>query len=384
MVDDRRIIHEITPLMGKDVLYIADRHKKEFTYPIHNHSVYELNFVENAKGVRRIVGDSQEVIGDYDLCLITSPDLEHVWEQNECHSDDIREITVQFDFSMSDETLFGRNPYASITRMMQEAKKGLSFPLQAIMKVYGMLDTLSSVKDGFYAVQQFLTILYELSRCENARTLASSSYAKVTVEDDSRRILKVKNFISKNYMDELRLPELASLAGMSSSAFSRFFKLHTGRNISEYIIDLRLGYAARMLVDTAKSISEIGFDCGFNNLSNFNRIFKKKKGCSPSEFRESYHLYAFVRCPAHHLLYLGNIIITIRNLHTGRGCCDLYKSVFHIVLIDYLYKSMEKKRVFIQQQSTIIYVCHNDASPRPSQRCFLLTPNSQSSPRHSI
>lgn len=289
MVDDRRIIHEITPLMGNDVLYIADRHKKEFTYPIHNHSVYELNFVENAKGVRRIVGDSQEVIGDYDLCLITSPNLEHVWEQNECHSDDIREITVQFDFSMSDETLFGRNPYASITRMMQEAKKGLSFPLQAIMKVYGMLDTLSSVKDGFYAVQQFLTILYELSRCENARTLASSSYAKVTVEDDSRRILKVKNYISKNYMDELRLPELASLAGMSSSAFSRFFKLHTGRNISEYIIDLRLGYAARMLVDTAKSISEIGFDCGFNNLSNFNRIFKKKKGCSPSEFRESYH-----------------------------------------------------------------------------------------------
>lgn len=289
MVDDRRIIHEITPLMGKDVLYIADRHKKEFTYPIHNHSVYGLNFVENAKGVRRIVGDSQEVIGDYDLCLITSPNLEHVWEQNECHSDDIREITVQFDFSMSDETLFGRNPYASITRMMQEAKKGLSFPLQAIMKVYGMLDTLSSVKDGFYAVQQFLTILYELSRCENARTLASSSYAKVAVEDDSRRILKVKNFISKNYMDELRLPELASLAGMSSSAFSRFFKLHTGRNISEYIIDLRLGYAARMLVDTAKSISEIGFDCGFNNLSNFNRIFKKKKGCSPSEFRESYH-----------------------------------------------------------------------------------------------
>lgn len=289
MVDDRRIIHEITPLMDKNVLYIADRHKKEFTYPIHNHSVYELNFVENAKGVRRIVGDSQEVIGDYDLCLITSPDLEHVWEQNECHSDDIREITVQFDFSMSDETLFGRNPYASITRMMQEAKKGLSFPLQAIMKVYGMLDTLSSVKDGFYAVQQFLTILYELSRCENARTLASSSYAKVTVEDDSRRILKVKNYISKNYMDELRLPELASLAGMSSSAFSRFFKLHTGRNISEYIIDLRLGYAARMLVDTAKSISEIGFDCGFNNLSNFNRIFKKKKGCSPSEFRESYH-----------------------------------------------------------------------------------------------
>ena len=288
MSEDSRIIHEISPLMGKDVLYIADRHKKEFTYPIHNHAVYELNFVENAKGVRRIVGDSQEVIGDFDLCLITSPDLEHVWEQNECKSDDIREITIQFDFCMGQETLFGRNPYASITRMMMEARKGLCFPMKAIMKVYGMLDSLSTVNDGFYAVQQFLTILYELSRCENARTLASSSYAKVAVEDDSRRILKVKNYISKNYMDDLRLPMLADLAGMSASAFSRFFKLHTGRNISEYIIDLRLGYAARMLVDTQKSISEIGFDCGFNNLSNFNRIFKKKKGCSPSEFRENY------------------------------------------------------------------------------------------------
>ena len=100
MAEDRRIIHEITPLMGKDVLYIADRHKKEFTYPIHNHSVFELNFVENAAGVKRIVGDSQEVIGDFDLCLITSPDLEHVWEQNVCRSEDIREITIQFDFSM--------------------------------------------------------------------------------------------------------------------------------------------------------------------------------------------------------------------------------------------------------------------------------------------
>lgn len=161
MSEERRIIHEITPLMGKDVLYIADRHKKEFTYPIHNHSVFELNFVENAQGVRRIVGDSQEVIGEYDLCLITSAELEHVWEQNECKSEDIREITIQFDFSMGDETLFGRNPYSSITRMMQEARKGLVFPMKAIMKVYSLLDTLSSIKDGFYAVQQFLSILYD-------------------------------------------------------------------------------------------------------------------------------------------------------------------------------------------------------------------------------
>jgi len=288
-MEERRIIHEITPLMGKDVLYIADRHKKEFTYPIHNHEVFELNFVEHAAGVRRIVGDSSEVIGAYDLVLITSPDLEHVWEQYQCKSEDIREITVQFNLQLGKDTLFDRTPFLSIRKMMNEARKGLSFPVSAIMKVYGMLDTLSSVKEGFYAVMQFLSILYELSKCEGAKPLASSSFAKIAVEDDSRRILKVKNYISKNYMDEVRLPQLADIAGMSPSAFSRFFKLHTGRNLTDYIIDIRLGAASRMLVDTTNSISEICFECGFNNLSNFNRIFKKKKGCSPSSFRENYH-----------------------------------------------------------------------------------------------
>ena len=277
MSEERRVIHEITPLMGKDVLYIADRHKKEFTYPIHNHEVFELNYVEHASGVRRIVGDSSEVIGDYDLVLITSPDLEHVWEQNTCTSEDIREITVQFDFNINEDNLFGRNPFHSMRKMMNEAQKGLCFPLPAIMRIYSMLDSLSSVKDGFYAVQQFLTILYELSKCDGARTLASSSFAKIAVEDDSRRVLKVKNYISKNYMEEIRLAQLAEIAGM------------TGRNLSDYIIDIRLGYAARKLVDTNHSISEISFECGFNNLSNFNRIFKRKKGYSPSEFRENYH-----------------------------------------------------------------------------------------------
>ena len=288
-MEEARVIHEITPLMGKDALYIADRRKKEFTYPIHNHEVFELNFVEHAAGVRHIVGDSNEVIGDYDLVLITSPDLEHVWEQNTCTSDDIREITVQFYLDLSDDGFLSRNPFHSLRKMLNEARKGLSFPMDAIMRVYQQLDTLSSVKDGFYAVMQFLTILYELSRCEGARTLATSSYAKVEVESDSRRVLKVKNYIAKNYMDEIRLNTLADIAGMSPSAFSRFFKLHTGRNLSDYIIEMRLGYASRMLVDTARSIAEISFQSGFNNLSNFNRIFKKKKGCSPSEFRENYH-----------------------------------------------------------------------------------------------
>ena len=76
---NEHVLHEISPLGENDILYIADRHKKEFTYPIHNHQVFELNFVEHATGVRRIVGDSNEVIGEYDLVLITRLELEHVW-----------------------------------------------------------------------------------------------------------------------------------------------------------------------------------------------------------------------------------------------------------------------------------------------------------------
>ena len=89
-------------------------------------------------------------------------------------------------------------------------------------------------------------------------------------------------------MEEIRLHQMSDLAGMTPVAFSRFFKLRTGKILSDYIIYLRLGFAARLLVDSTRSIAEICYECGFNNLSNFNRIFKKKKGCSPKEFRDNY------------------------------------------------------------------------------------------------
>lgn len=288
-MDSPAAIHEVTPLMGKNVLYIADRHKKDFSYPIHSHEVYELNFVEHAPGVRRIVGDNDEVIGDYDLVLITSPHLEHVWEQGTCNSNDIHEITIQFDLDLSDSGMFGRNPFNSMKQMMTDAQCGLCFSMDAIMRVYNQLTSLSHQQDGFYAFTQFLTILYELSRCEGKRKLSSNSFARIDVTSDSRRIMKVKNYIAQNYSAEIRLSTLAEIAGMSDSAFSRFFKSHTGRNISDYIIDLRLNYASRKLVDSMDGIADIGYSCGFNNLSNFNRIFKKKKGCSPTEYRENYH-----------------------------------------------------------------------------------------------
>jgi AraC-like DNA-binding protein len=100
--------------------------------------------------------------------------------------------------------------------------------------------------------------------------------------------MKVKSYIDEHYNEDLSQAVLADLVGMSKTAFSRYFKLRTGKNISEYIVDIRLGHAARMLVDTTDAISEICWTTGFNTLSNFNRLFRKRKGCSPKEFREKY------------------------------------------------------------------------------------------------
>ncbi len=283
------VLREITPLMESDFMYVADRRKSEFNYPMHKHEVFELNFVENAAGVSRIVGDSTETLTDYDLVLITSPDLEHVWKQGTCTSTEVREITIQFYFDFtSKDSLFNRNSLLSIKKLFDRARKGVAFPLSAIMKVYPRLDKLSSQKDSFYAMIELLTILYELSRADGIRELASTSFAKVEVNSDNRRILKVKDYIDKHFNEDVRLNELADLIGMSPSAFSRYFKLSTGKTLSEYIVGIRLGMAARKLVDSTDSISEICYVCGFNTISNFNRLFRKYKGCNPTEFRDKY------------------------------------------------------------------------------------------------
>ena len=289
MTMESKVLHEITPLGEHDFMYVADRHKKEFTYPIHQHNLFELNFVEQAAGCRRVVGDSSEVIGDYDLVLITSPDLEHVWEQHECHSQDIHEVTVQFylDFEREGSPL-KTNPFRSIYRMLVRAKHGLAFPMQAVMAIYQRLVRLSAIEESFLMVHELFYILYELSKYDDARELSSSAFAKVSIESDSRRVLKVKNHIATHITDDLRLENLSSMIGMTPSAFSRFFKLHTGKNLSEYIVDIRLGNAARRLIDTTDTVSEICYCCGFNTLSNFNRLFRKRKGCSSTEFREKY------------------------------------------------------------------------------------------------
>ena len=276
---------EITRLSEKDCFYIVERHKTEFTYPLHQHKEFELNFIERGKGVRRIVGDSVEEIGDYELVLIGGEDLEHVWEQGRCKSKDIREITIQFSGDIFGDGLLSKNQFASIRRMLKRADHGLAFSLPSIMKVYSTLDTIANESERFVQYLKFMYILYELSVSDEARILASSSFAHTERSTESRRVQKVKQYINDHYNEPLKLADLADLVGMSPVAFSRFFRQRTGRTLSDYIVDIRLGFAARMLVDSSRNISEICYECGFNNLSNFNRTFKAKRNYTPRDFR---------------------------------------------------------------------------------------------------
>ena len=197
----------------------------------------------------------------------------------------MREITIQFSDTLLDARLLGRNQFSSIRKMFENARLGVTFSMQAIMKVYNQLDAIANMNERFEQFLCMLKILYELSCDRGARTLASSSFAAGDTGRESRRVAKVKDYISAHYAEDLRLDDLAQLVGMAPTAFSRFFKQHTTRTLVDYIIDVRLGNAARLLVDTTTSISEICYACGFNNLSNFNRTFKARRGYTPRDFR---------------------------------------------------------------------------------------------------
>ncbi len=282
-----KIITEITPLSDCDCFYLIDRQKDKFDYPLHQHNDYELNFVENCSGVKRIVGDHIETVDRYDLVLVGSG-LVHTWEQADCVSCDIREVTIQFSSDLFCKSMMEKSQMKSLAVMFDRSSRGLKFGMKSILRIYSKLQELLATESGFYRVMRLLEIFYELSVADDYEQLSTSAFAQAQGSSDSRRIKAVEEYINANYQRNVSLQELAGVVRMTPTAFSRFFHQRTGRTLSDYIIDVRLGRAARMLADTTMTIAEICYDCGFNNISNFNRIFKKKRGCSPTEFRSNY------------------------------------------------------------------------------------------------
>lgn len=288
------ILTEVTPLTDCDFLYVVDRTKDSFTFPVHRHAEYEINFIENCPGARRIVGDSVEEIGEFDLCIV-GHGLEHGWEQHNCHSGNIREITIQFPVDIFGNEMLRRTQMQSVKSLLDRSAHGVVFPVSSIMKIYHLLEELLTAPSSFYQMMKLIEILHVMSCDSSARELSKSAPIHSAAQPDSNsKLRKVQEYIAEHFREEVRLTDLTQLVGMSPSSFSRYFKLRTGRSLSDYIIGIRLDVAARELVSTKTPIAEICFNSGFNNISNFNRIFKKNKGCTPKEFREVYKRQKFL------------------------------------------------------------------------------------------
>lgn len=284
------IFGEITPLSDKDCFTVFSRLKNAFTYPIHTHdNIYELNFIENAAGARRVVGDSVEEIGYLELTLITGHALSHAWLNNNKKFKDIKEITIQFHADLLNQDLLERNQFKSVKDMFEKAKCGVTFSESTGAKYKERIEELSRESHGAHSVLKLIGLLYDLSVSNDIRVLSSKSFGEQDEDAfDSRRINKAYHYMLENYDKPIKLADVAGLVNMSETAFSRFIKKRTGKNYVDALNDIRLGHATRMLVETTHSIIEICYECGFNNLSNFNRIFKKKKNCTPREFRDNY------------------------------------------------------------------------------------------------
>ena len=284
----RQSFTEITRLEPLDIFYVGERHKTFFEYPAHCHEEFELNFVEHGAGVVRTIGDSRETIGDLDLVLITGSKLVHVWEQGTCPEQDIYEITVHIAPDTFRGSLIDKRAFLSISRMLERAQRGLAFPPTAIQILREDIINLAHSNDSFASVIRLFNLLYRLSLIDDARELSSSSFVDTTETIEDERVRQVKDYIVAHYMHQISLQQLADLVCMSPDAFSRFFHNKTGRTPNRYIIDYRLGIAARLLLQTSMPVAQIGYSCGFNTLSHFNRLFRESKGCTPSEFRERF------------------------------------------------------------------------------------------------
>ncbi|MNZ83179.1 HTH-type transcriptional activator Btr [compost metagenome] len=180
-----------------------------------------------------------------------------------------------------------RNQLSLIRNMFERSQKGILFSPETIERLKPRILTLNQ-KSGFDSVLELLSILHDLSSSRNMRTLSDSSFNNEQFNYNSRRIEKVFEYMNTSYSKQITLAEVSKIASMPEVSFSRFIKKRTGNTFIDSLNEIRLGHATRMLIDSTQTVAEIAYKCGFNNISNFNRIFKKKKNCTPKEFRDSF------------------------------------------------------------------------------------------------
>jgi AraC-like DNA-binding protein len=297
-----KVYREITPVQSGDVFAIEYYSDPQFEYPLHNHPEYELCLTLNSTG-NRIVGDAVSPYTELDLVLM-GPYVQHRWDDlGNLETRQKASITViYFDKDLFDSDLINKEAFFAIKKMLLRSVRGIKFSSKVIQEMIHRIQMLKHLQ-GFDRVLEFLAVLNHLALSKGQKLLSSPSFTPKTEHENSSRINEIYDYIMGRYTEKLPVTEVAEYANMSESAFSHFFKKCTNKSFTRFVVELRIGLACKLLMETQNTINEICFKCGFNNISNFNRLFKKYRETTPMQYR-----YAFENAldsnsnPRYHLM----------------------------------------------------------------------------------
>jgi AraC-like DNA-binding protein len=282
----KNIFREVIPLTSRDCFLIFSRNKKDFNFPVHSHDAIELNLILNAAGAKRVVGNHEETINDKELVLL-GRNVTHGWLKNQCKNDDIKEVTIQVHPGLLSDEFLRRTPLSNIKRMLENSEGGIAFSPETIDEMAPRLLALAQ-KNSFDSIIELLSIIHQLSNSGNQRILSNPLDTAKVVKMNNTPIERIFEYINIHFAQRLALEEVAEAINITPASLSRFVKMSTGLTFTDNLNEIRLGHVSRMLIETTHSIAEVAFECGFNNLANFNRVFKKRNKCTPGEFRTRY------------------------------------------------------------------------------------------------
>lgn len=259
-------------------------------FPLHFHPELELTYVFRSNGLR-IVGDSIESYGKDDLVVVGS-NIPHQWQKEDRfkrQSGDCEQIIVVhinesllFDYVERSEELFELKP------LLEDFSSSLCFDKKTAKRVKPLLKELVKQK-GAKAFTLFVEILQILNEDSTRRRIVHQEFRIPSDFVGKQKILEIVEYMLKHYQKPIKASALAKKINLSPSAFSHYFKNRTAKTFKQYLLDIRLSHACTQLRQTDNTIAQICFDSGFNNLSNFNRAFKRSFELTPKAYRNQYH-----------------------------------------------------------------------------------------------
>lgn len=256
------------------------RREPRFGFLWHFHREFELTLITRGMGTR-FVGDSVEDYRPGDLTLI-GPELPHTYASI---GDGQEAVVAQFRWDSFGPGFFDRPEFAEVATLLRRSARGLRLPAGA-----AALAELTAMPPAERTLG-LLSTLVHLARGDDARPLASAGHRPARNGRTRDRIDAVIRLLHAEYARPVSLDAVASVAHLTPAATSRFFRRTTGSTITDYLNGVRVNAACRMLLETDRRVADIAADCGYPNLSNFNRRFRALKGMSPREYRARVQTY---------------------------------------------------------------------------------------------